>query len=91
MAPGPSRWFARHDRPLILGETFSADPATLESFLRGSVQWLDGTLSSFDGRLAHEVQGTSLEDVFYSANLTAFLGMRDALTGRPPAGPAPAL
>jgi hypothetical protein len=70
------RRFARHDRPVILGETFSVDPETFERFLAGAAPVLDGSMSFFDGRLPEDVQETTLGDVFYRVNLTTYLGMR---------------
>lgn len=73
---------ARHDRPLLLGETFSYDAETYERFLRAAAPVLDGSLTFFDGRLPEDVHETTYADHFYRMNLETYLRVHAA-----PAGP----
>ena len=85
---GPSvdvlRRVARHDRPVLLGETFSLDPETYERFLDGAAPVLDGSLTFFDGRLPDDVHESTVEDFFYRQNLDTYLRLNGlSISGGP--------
>jgi hypothetical protein len=79
------RYFARHGKPLLLGETFAMDRVTEETFLLTSRRWLDGTLSFYDGRAPEDVAARPpLVDAMYLQNLISYLGLRTSLRASEP-------
>lgn len=77
------RYFARHGRPLLLGETFMFDRAAQEDVLMGARHWLDGSLSFFDGRNPEDVVIGDFADTLYRENLITYLGLRATLRASP--------
>ena len=74
------RDFAAEGKPVVLGETapLLATRDTWRGFLRGSHQFLDGSLFFYDGRAPDEI-GATAADAWYAAALDEFLELRGSL------------